>query len=382
MRIHAARACRAYPRLLDMLACGELHLSGVRLIAPVLTAENHVELLGVMRHRSKREIEALLAGRFPKQHVRAEMRRLPGPVAAPSTPAASLFQATAGGPGDGAEPAPNPISLSEGPPSSPVTVPGASVSFDSLRAQRSIVCHSEGIPGERSRAHVPGPCAGSRPVVAAMAPLREDRYKVQFTASQRLHDKIKQAQELLRNQVPDGDLAEICERALDLLIAERMKQRFAVGRKSAVAPVPAAGLAPTAQAVPSPMPGPRPNSRHIPNEVRRQVLARDGRRCTFVSELGRRCEARGGLEFHHKEPYARGGQATVTNVCLLCKAHNAWLAEREYGRGLMQRRVADAAKRRDSTRGLLQQSHGQPHGGTERLPIETALRDESVGVEL
>jgi len=154
-----------------------------------------------------------------------------------------------------------------------------------------------------------------------MAPLREDRYKVQFTASQQLHDKIEQAQHLCWHQIPDGDLAEICERALDLLIAERMKQRFAVGRKAAAprAAAPAASRADRSQARPVPAPAPRSNTRHVANEVRRQVWSRDGGRCTFVSELGRRCEERGGLEFHHKQTYARGGEATVANLCCCAK---------------------------------------------------------------
>ena len=64
-----------------------------------------------------------------------------------------------------------------------------------------------------------------------VSPLRGDRYRVQFTASQRLHDKLERARHLMRHQIPSGDLAEICERALDLLIAQRMKQAFAVGVK-------------------------------------------------------------------------------------------------------------------------------------------------------
>ena len=37
------------------------------------------------------------------------------------------------------------------------------------------------------------------------------------TASQELHDKLRQAQDLLRHRIPNGDLAGIVERALDLL---------------------------------------------------------------------------------------------------------------------------------------------------------------------
>ena len=74
------------------------------------------------------------------------------------------------------------------------------------------------------------------------------------------------------------------------------------------------------------------NSRHIPAEVRRRVVERDGARCTFVSDAGRRCEATGMLEFHHEDPYALGGPNTVENVRLLCRPHNGLLAERDFDR--------------------------------------------------
>jgi len=59
-------------------------------------------------------------------------------------------------------------------------------------------------------------------------------------------------------------------------------------------------------------------SRHIPHEVRRGALAREQGRCTFVSVDGERCEQRGALQFHHKQPYARGGHATLENIALVC----------------------------------------------------------------
>jgi len=34
----------------------------------------------------------------------------------------------------------------------------------------------------------------------------------------------------------------------------------------------------------------------------------------------------GWLEFHHVVPYARGGQATVENITLRCRAHNQYEA--------------------------------------------------------
>jgi hypothetical protein len=63
------------------------------------------------------------------------------------------------------------------------------------------------------------------------------------------------------------------------------------------------------------------------------VRERDGDRCAFVLRDGGRCSERRGLEFHHCDPYGRGGTHDPANVCLLCRQHNAYLAESEYGKG-------------------------------------------------
>ena len=63
-RIHAARAARRFPVIVDLVRSGDVHLTGLRLISPHMTAENHADLLGAVRHRSKREIEQIVAERF------------------------------------------------------------------------------------------------------------------------------------------------------------------------------------------------------------------------------------------------------------------------------------------------------------------------------
>ncbi|HET6339098.1 MAG TPA: hypothetical protein VFG30_38020 [Polyangiales bacterium] len=73
-----------------------------------------------------------------------------------------------------------------------------------------------------------GPSLPCAPDPSSIVPLREGRYKVQFTASQSLVDMFSEARDLFRNQLPTGDLPSILERALALLIAERKKQRFAL----------------------------------------------------------------------------------------------------------------------------------------------------------
>ena len=62
------------------------------------------------------------------------------------------------------------------------------------------------------------------------------------------------------------------------------------------------------------------------------VWARDGGRCAFVADDGRRCEALDFLEFHHVVPYARGGPSTADNLELRCRAHNSYEAARQWGR--------------------------------------------------
>jgi len=78
--------------------------------------------------------------------------------------------------------------------------------------------------------------------------------------------------------------------------------------------------------------GTDPRSRHIPAEVKRQVWKRDGGQCAFVAHNGRRCIECGFLEFHHVEPYADGGKATVDNLELRCRAHNGFEADLHFGR--------------------------------------------------
>jgi 5-methylcytosine-specific restriction endonuclease McrA len=72
-------------------------------------------------------------------------------------------------------------------------------------------------------------------------------------------------------------------------------------------------------------------SRHVPREVKRAVYRRDAGQCAFVSPNGRRCTERTFLEFHHVQPYARQGPATVANISLRCRRHNQYEAEQVFG---------------------------------------------------
>ena len=219
-RIEAARAARSYPLILELFEQGAITLTAVRLVAPHLTAENHVAVLRSATHRSKREIEDLVCALKPRPDAPVVVRRLPTPRAVlvqpltsvPSAPSASGIKAT-----------------------SPSVVEG--------RCER-----------------VPAP----EPSPPSIAPLAPERYRIQLTVSGETHDKFRRAQALLRHALPSGDPAAIFDRAVTLLVEQLERQRFAQTNRASAT---------------TPRPGP---SRHIPAAVRRAVWRRDGGCCAFV----------------------------------------------------------------------------------------------------
>ena len=324
-RITAARAARGFPEILDRIRNGALHVCGVKLLAPHLTHENHVELLAAAAHRSKRAIEELLADRFPKPSVPERVRKLP-------------FAR-----GD---------SLSLSPPPRKA-VPDATMR-PSYQAEdgASIPARLTAGTGGGASTH-----SGAR-----SEPLGHARYRIQFTADRELHDALREAQALLRHQIPEGDLAEIFHRGLKLLVADVKRKRFASGAGRVRKQVEAAADRP---------------SRHLPAAIRREVYARDGGRCTFVSEDGRRCSSREFLEFHHLDPWARFQQHRADRVVLFCRAHNQHAAARDYGPAHMRKCRATEAIRHPSTHSSRDESRPSRE---ERHPTEGAESEPMRGL--
>jgi hypothetical protein len=146
-----------------------------------------------------------------------------------------------------------------------------------------------------------------------LSPLSESHYKLQITITAGTREKLREIQALMRHALPNGDPAVIVDRSFDLLLSELRRKKTAATAK--------------------PRPGGRePRGRYIPAHVRRKVWERDGGRCAFVSAEGMRCKADGFVEYHHVEPYARGGKATAGNIELRCRAHNAHESELAFGR--------------------------------------------------
>ncbi len=81
-------------------------------------------------------------------------------------------------------------------------------------------------------------------------------------------------------------------------------------------------------------------SRYIPAAVREQVMERAGHRCEFVGRGGQRCQQRTHLEADHIEAFGRGGGSGADNLRCLCRAHNLYCAEQEFGREFVRARIA------------------------------------------
>ena len=287
--ITAARVARRFPGVLVALAEGRLHMRAVLMLARHLTSGNADELVAAATHKTRAEIELLLAQRFPRPDLPQRLQAVP-------SPAVLALVATPSAPEPAGELAPGRVEA---------MIPNLSVT--QLKSQ---------LAPERVEAEAP------RPRVTPLAP---ERFGLQVTLDQETYDLLQQARALMSHQNPAGDIASVLKRALELLVGRLEKRKFAATTRPGKARRTA-------------------SDRHIPAAVKRAVRERDGGRCTFVSESGRRCQAPALIEFEHENPVARGGDATVENVRLLCRAHNQLAAECAFGAAFMERKRAEARR--------------------------------------
>jgi len=267
-RITAARASREFPIVLERLVSGAITLTTVRLLKPHLTAGNCERCLDAASHKTKREVELLVATLAPQPDVAPSVRRLPTARSMEATKAEPFF--------------------------------GAPAEPDSLVS--SPVVHQLRTAGSATNA----------PQRAMIAPLAPERYLIKVTVSGETHAKLRRAQDLLRRTIPNGDPAAIVDRALTVLVEQLERTRLA---KS---PQPRSSATRAS------------NTRQVPANVKRVVWERDAGRCAFVGTQGR-CAETAFLEFHHVVPYAAGGVTSVDNLALRCRAHNVHEAVQHFG---------------------------------------------------
>ena len=153
-RIEVARIARRFPVLFDMLEEGSIHLTGIKLLAPHLTDDNHRSVLQSARWKTKLAIGEIVARLHPLPDVPTSVVPIPA------------FAVVLQPPADGAS--------DTGPPK---------------------LAASDLTP--------PVPAAPSAPPAqpALLTPLSPKRYKLQLTISGETLEKLRHAKDLLGHSV-------------------------------------------------------------------------------------------------------------------------------------------------------------------------------------
>ena len=181
-RIRAARAARRFPQIFEGLADGRIHLTGISLLAPHLTEENAEELLAASVHKTKREIQLVLAARFPQPDLPTFIASLGTAATAPAPQVA---------------------------PQQTPAVAGIAME----------VCEPS--------VHSSAPARMDDPVISVVTPLAPERFAWQLTVSQETQDLLRQVQDLLGHEVPPGDLEAVLKYALRAA-KQKLEQRKTV----------------------------------------------------------------------------------------------------------------------------------------------------------
>jgi len=310
-RIRAARVAAKYPEALEMLRSGEINITTLSMIGDILDKNNRTELLESIKNKSTRHVEMLVSRHRPVPVIRDTVR----PVCVRRRVESGACS-SAGTGGQNLPPTEDTGSrkcnkLS----SSAETNSGRSGAAPSAE---TIPCR----PGD-------APCAETNPAPNARVIL-EQRLKLGFSVSPEFMSKFNKIKSLLSNTHPEGiDFETLFEHLMDDYLErydpenrrKRRADRVEKSERRKSKPV-----------------GAR-RSRHIPPDIRNRVYARDKGRCSFVGANGKRCNSTWDLEIDHVLPFARGGNNSPGNLRLLCRKHNMYEAEKQYGRKFMQRRT-------------------------------------------
>ena len=366
-RSAAARLVKEFPPLFDAVANGELHLTGLLMIGPHLTRENHVEVLGRAKFRTKKELGRLVRELSPLPQVSDCIGPIgPLPQQAPRNPTWEEYVTSL---------APKVRELPIG--ERPSDWDGEAELADAHARDATI--EAEAAEGEAElpeRETVPvGPVPHDLPPVTG-----PQQYQVQFSTVEEHAHLVERAKGLLARTRPGVTLGELHLEAMRLLVAALEKRKFAVTDRPRPCAKALQDLEPaTRRRHGNQTPedhaatrqrgaqtkdahgttrqrgdqtretrkmrreretAPRQRSRYIRASERRSIYERDAGRCTYVDTRGERCCETRYLELHHLHPFAKQGANLASNLTLRCAAHNALAAEEDFGLERMAERRA------------------------------------------
>jgi hypothetical protein len=180
-RIRVARIARRFPEILDRLSDGRLTLSAAVMLAPYLVQATVADLLEAATHKRNRQIQELLAERYPQPDMASYIRAMP------VTPIVKQL-------------AVRPVHVShevasDGPPEIIEGLPADSF-VDATDG--AVVENAPQLPAQP--VHVPHEVAEAR---GKVTPLSARRYGVQFTIDQEANELLEHVQNLLGHEVPE-----------------------------------------------------------------------------------------------------------------------------------------------------------------------------------
>jgi len=135
----------------------------------------------------------------------------------------------------------------------------------------------------------------------------ETRYEIKFSVTKEVYDEIQDIKAKLSNKLGSS-------LSLENVFIELVNKFQSAPKERKVSSI-------------------NENSRYIPVSVKREILARDSKCCSYVSPSGIRCTETHFLHFDHIKPFGIGGKTSSNNLRLLCSKHNQMLAKRTFGEG-------------------------------------------------
>ena len=194
---------------------------------------------------------------------------------------------------------------------------------------------------ERSAA-IPGLEQASPPTPltppSLLEPARPDLYNFRFAAGTGFKEKLVRLAEVLGIEMPERNMAEVLERAVDLALERKDPKRKHERRLERERDRGTSQDEPRPGEISVSAPA---KSRYIPNEVRERVLERAGYQCEFSGPGGTRCTARTGLQIEHERPFAIFRSHDERFLRAFCPRHNRFSAECAFGAEHIRQKIAE-----------------------------------------
>ncbi len=177
-------------------------------------------------------------------------------------------------------------------------------------------------------------------------PLKDGRTQIKFSTSPELMAKFNRLKDIWAHTNFERKWEPFFERMVDLALA-----KYDVGEKPKPAAKPAAGVEPKPEYQSEPKAEPQAKAEqiefpvglnrrpHVQITVKRRLQNEAQHRCQYVDpKNGRRCTSTHGLEIDHIKPLAIGGENSIANMRICCRAHNQHAARKM---GLTRPNISD-----------------------------------------